>query len=75
MREQEMLFRTVVIAYAGKLLSSYGSARHSLDPAALLQRAHVQPAQLELLLLTLLRGSHPLEQDEELSSSSALRGL
>ncbi|HWT66645.1 MAG TPA: PAS domain S-box protein [Terracidiphilus sp.] len=75
MREQEMLFRTVVIAYSGRMLTSYGSVRQSLDPATLLQRAHVQPAQLELMLLTLLRGSHPMEADEELSGSSTLRGL
>jgi DNA-binding response OmpR family regulator len=75
MREQEMLFRTVVVAYAGRTLAAAGAVRQGMDPAELLQRAHVQPGNLELMLLTLLRGSHPLETDEALTGSSALQGF
>jgi len=64
MREQEMLFRMVVVVYAGRRLVAAGAGRQASDPSGLLQRAHVQPGQLERLLLTLLRGSHQVDMEE-----------
>jgi PAS domain S-box-containing protein len=73
MREQEMLFRMVVVAYAGYRYIPVAGGRLGVDPAALLRQAHVQPARLELLLLTLLHGPHVAPPDEEVARVPAAR--
>ncbi len=75
MREQEMLFRMVVVVYAGRRLVAAAAGRQATNPAALLQKARVQPGQLEQLLLTLLRGSHQIDADEEAAHVSASRSI
>jgi len=75
MREQEMLFRTVVVVYGGRKIAPAGAGRGIMDPAALLRQAHVQPEQLELLLLTILHGSRQLQPETSAPSIAAMRGL
>ncbi len=65
LREQEMLFRMVVVVYAGHSFAPTGSSRFGMEPTTLLKQAPVQPQQLEQLLLTILRGSHQLDPEEE----------
>ena len=74
LRESETLTRIVVIAYAGHEFAPTGRERFGIEPAALLSQARVQPEQLELLLLTILRGSHHIEIEEEVPDVSGVGG-
>jgi PAS domain S-box-containing protein len=73
LREQESLARMVVVAYSGRGFTSAGGGQHGMDPTAFLKRARVQPEQLEQLLLTILRGSHPVESEIEVSDISGVQ--
>ena len=74
LREQEMLFRMVLVVYAGHTFAP-GGGRTGMEPPALLKQAPVQPQQLELLLLTILRGTHQIDVEEETTDVSAVRGF
>jgi PAS domain S-box-containing protein len=75
LREQEMLFRMVVVVYAGHNFAPTASGRFGMEPTTLLKQAPVQPQQLEQLLLTILRGSHQVDPEEETTDISVVRGL
>ncbi|HVZ84541.1 MAG TPA: PAS domain S-box protein [Terracidiphilus sp.] len=74
LREQEMLFRMVMVVYAGHQFAPSGG-RMGMEPATLLRQAPVPPQELELLLLTILRGSRQLDTEEETTDVSAVRGF
>jgi PAS domain S-box-containing protein len=75
LREREILSHVVVVAYSGQKLSSSRGAKSGIGPGALLKQARVQPEQLELLLLTILRGSRQTEMEEAVADASAVRGF
>jgi len=74
LREQEILARVVLVIYSGSRFKSKASVQFGMEPAALLRQARVQPEQLEFLLLTLLKGAHQLEVDQETPDVSGVRG-
>ena len=64
LREQGSLPRIPLVVYSGRNLSSPSRGKVSLLPPSLLTMGRVQPEQLELLLLTMLRGSRQIEEDQ-----------
>lgn len=74
LKEQEMLMRLVVIAYAGRDFAPQGTQKFGMDPVTLLRQARVQPQQVELMLLTILRGSHGVEVGDEVPDVSGVGG-
>lgn len=73
MREQEILARVVLVIYSAVSARSKPNGHFGAEPAALLRDARVQPEQLEFLLLTLLKGTHQLEVDDEAQDVSTAR--
>jgi CheY-like chemotaxis protein len=65
LRERQSLTRVILIAYSGLELASAGGGHFGMEPSTFLKRACVQPEQLEQLILTVLRGSRHLEDEEE----------
>ncbi|MFZ0745526.1 MAG: PAS domain S-box protein [Terracidiphilus sp.] len=62
LREQGNLPRIPLVVYAGHGLTATGRGKSTMLPANLLTMARVQPEELELLLLTMLRGAHQIEE-------------
>lgn len=76
LREQEILSRVVLVLYSGATLTPESAKSFTLEPATLVRLAHVQPEQLERLLLTILRGLNPpAEAEEEISDISGVRAI
>ncbi len=71
LREQESLPRIPLIVYSTRDLTPAGRRQVTADATCLLTKARVQPEQLEMLLLTMLRGSRQIEED--LSDVSSMR--
>ena len=74
LREHEVLSRLIVVVYSGRRMASNSGRQASVDPGVLLKQCRVQPEQLELLLLTILRGSHQIEAEAETPDVSVVRG-
>ena len=74
LREQESLTRLVLVVYSGRDLNSTATGQFAMEPTAFLKRARVQPEQLEALLLTILRGTHQIEVEEEVHDVPGVRG-
>jgi len=64
MREKEILRHTPLIVYSSRELSPSVKGKLTIRPTELFRIARVQPEQLELLLLTMLRGSRHIEEDQ-----------
>ena len=64
LREQGSLPRIPLVVYSGRNLSASGRAKLTMQSASLLALARVMPEQLELLLLTMLRGARQIEEDQ-----------
>jgi PAS domain S-box-containing protein len=74
LREHEVLSRLIVVVYSGRRMVSSNGRQAGMDPGVLLKQSRVQPEQLELLLLTILRGSHQIEAEAETPDVSVVRG-
>jgi len=73
LRDRELLAHLILVAYSGRGLSAAGG-KFAMEPANLLRRARVQPEQLEQVVLTILRGSRPIESAEEVTDVSGVVG-
>jgi PAS domain S-box-containing protein len=74
LREQEGLARVIFVVYSSRDMTSDGGGKLAPDPGAFLKKARVQPENLEALLLTMLRGSHEVEVEEDVADVSGVRG-
>lgn len=74
LREQEFMSRLVLVLYSGSTLAATEDARSANEPATLIRVGHVQPEQLERLLLILLRGLNSAIE-EETADVSAIRSM
>ena len=64
LREQGSLPRIPLVVYSGRNMTASGRAKLMTQSASLLALARVMPEQLELLLLTMLRGARQIEEDQ-----------
>jgi DNA-binding response OmpR family regulator len=74
LREKESLARFIFVVYSARGFTSTGGGQIAPNPTAFLNRARVQPEKLEALLLTMLRGTHPIEVEQEVPDVSSVRG-
>jgi PAS domain S-box-containing protein len=62
LRKHENLARLPIVVYSGRELSAPERRQLTLGPTHFLTKAHVQPQQLEALVLTMLRSSRQMEE-------------
>ena len=62
LRHHETLARLPLVVYSGRGLSPAERRHLTLGPTHFLAKAHVQPQQLEALVLTLLRSSRQMDE-------------
>lgn len=74
LREKESLTHLVLVVYSGRAFMRAGGASFGMDPTTLLKQGRVQPEHVERLILTILRGSHPVEEEEPVPDVSGVRG-
>jgi CheY-like chemotaxis protein len=62
LRKQKSLAHLPLVVYSGRILSPAERSQLTLGPTHFLTKAHVQPQQLEALVLTMLRSSRQAEE-------------